>query len=319
MFTKNSIITLQILLLTLFTLPACRENDNPVSSFSVKVGSILFISNKSGSFQLYSMNGDGSNVQQLTTDSTFPIRNASWSPDGSKIAIQSSVGGVTQFGGALYIINADGTNKGLLTSLTVDGPNSLIPLYKGIRGAVWSPDSKEIAFEKTNIPEPLPSSDIFIIGIDGRNERRLATTRMVLKQVLDWSRDGNYITARLTDFSFPQLKERRVIYNLQGVEIKSWQGGGDLIYSTLGDKVAYYDGTIGVIFVMGADGSNVRSIKYNSDLSLDIITWSPGDSELLCNAGNRIFLLNLQTGILNDITPFKDYNGDQYATSWRKR
>ena len=250
-----------------------------------------------------------------------------WSPDGSKIAIASSVGGYPLYGYAIYIINSDGTNRYLLTQPTAGGFDTTYPIYRGASGARWSPDSKEIAFNRARSYEPIPCSDIFIIGVDGRNERRFTMTPTIDKGVSDWSRDGNYISARLTDFYHPDPithfpNVRKVLYNLQGAQVKSWQGGGDLIYSTSGDKIAY-DST-GVTFVMNTDGSNVRSIKYNSDLYLGLISWSPDDTELLCDAAtgdvaNRIYLLNLQTGALKEITPFKDYGGWQSAASWRRR
>ncbi len=52
--------------------------------------SILFESNRGGSFQLYRMASDGANVQQLTTISTEAGQGV-WSPDGSAIAFVSAV------------------------------------------------------------------------------------------------------------------------------------------------------------------------------------------------------------------------------------
>lgn len=108
MVTQNLMTTLQIFLLALFALYACKENSNPVSSggFPVEAGPILFISDKSGSYQLYSMNEDGSNVQQLTNDPNFQICDAKWSPDGEKIVYtQYDANDWSYDNGVLWIIN----------------------------------------------------------------------------------------------------------------------------------------------------------------------------------------------------------------------
>ncbi len=80
-------------ILLLVILSSCRNN--PVDSgggFPAKAGPILFISDKSGTSQLYSMNEDGSDVQQLTDDPNFPILDVKWSPDESRIAVVSLIG-----------------------------------------------------------------------------------------------------------------------------------------------------------------------------------------------------------------------------------
>jgi Tol biopolymer transport system component len=300
---------------------------NPVDwggGFPTKAGPILFISDKSGTSQLYSMDDDGSNVRQLTNDPKFPIFQAAWSPDGKKISVASSVGGVPLFGYAIYIMNSDGTDRYLLTEPRFGGS------YAGATGARWSPDSKEIAFNRTSHPEPIPGSDIFIIDVDGNNERRFIMSPTVLKYATDWSRDGECIAVHEEDWTHrdsttdpPLPPIRKVLYDLQGVEVRSWHGGGDLIYSTAGGKIAY--DTIGAVIVMNADGSNVHSVKYNSDLFMDIRAWSQDDTKLLCEATtngydpNKVFLMNLQTSELTDITPYRDYSGRQSAQSWRRR
>lgn len=300
----------------------CRNPVDWGGGFPTKAGPILFISDKSGTSQLYSMDDDGSNVRQLTNDPKFPIFQAAWSPDGKQIAIASSVGGVPLFGDAIYIMNSDGSDRYLLTQPRFGGS------YAGADGPVWSPDSKRIAFNRTRRPEPMPGGDIFIINLDGSEERGFTTTPTIFKYATDWSRNGKYILSHEEDFhhvedttlGLPTI--RKVLYDTDAIELDSWHGGGNLLYSTVGDRIAC--DSVGIVIVMDADGPNVHAVKYDSDLYMAIRSWSPDDSEILCEATtngyapNKVFLLDLQNGGLTDITPFKDYNGTQAVTSWRR-
>ncbi|MCX6022029.1 MAG: hypothetical protein NTZ05_09935, partial [Chloroflexi bacterium] len=67
---------------------------------------IVFISTRDGSYDVYSMNPDGSNVQRLTSDAAIDARPA-WSPDGKKIVWSSFRSGNQQ----VYMMNADGTKQ----------------------------------------------------------------------------------------------------------------------------------------------------------------------------------------------------------------
>ncbi len=86
--------------------------------FLAEAGPILFVSDKSGTQQLYSMNEDGSNIKQLTNDPEFPIIDAKWSPDGTKIAIVSSISDsltYSLFNNIIFIVNANVADKYQLT------------------------------------------------------------------------------------------------------------------------------------------------------------------------------------------------------------
>ncbi len=55
---------------------------------------------------IYVMNSDGTNKQQLTSDLAYDGQ-PTWSPDGTKIAFVSDRDGNEE----IYVMNADGTNK----------------------------------------------------------------------------------------------------------------------------------------------------------------------------------------------------------------
>jgi Tol biopolymer transport system component len=91
---------------------------------------IAFISDRDGQrFQIYTMNPDGSDVQQITFDPvdkwnprwTFNGTQLAWSPDGSKLLYVAQA--ADSFNGLdLWMINADGTNPIDLTAVDAGRP-----------------------------------------------------------------------------------------------------------------------------------------------------------------------------------------------------
>lgn len=72
---------------------------------------IAFHSDRTGSFQIYVIRKNGSNLQQLT-DSPIGNWSPSWSPDGENIAFHSGRDGNSE----LYVMTRDGTNQRRLTN-----------------------------------------------------------------------------------------------------------------------------------------------------------------------------------------------------------
>jgi TolB protein len=100
---------------------------------------------KAAEERLFTINVDGSGLRRLTSGSTRPV----WSPDGTQLVVLR--------GSSMYVMNADGTNARLLTSLEGDDPQPS-----------WSPDGSTIAFSY--------AGDIYVIHPDGSGLAQVTRT-----------------------------------------------------------------------------------------------------------------------------------------------
>ncbi len=114
---------------------------------------LLYSSQKSGNWELYSSDADGANEGALTT-SPANEQHASWSPDGHRIAYVSDASGITE----LYTMAADG---GSPVQLTHDGASVATPK--------WSPDGTRIVFAS----DVSGAFEVYVIDSDGSNEARV--------------------------------------------------------------------------------------------------------------------------------------------------
>jgi Tol biopolymer transport system component len=132
---KRFVVIFVLLFVTLLLLHGGRVRATDID----EDGKIAFVGNQSGSFQLYTMNPDGSQMVQITNLAPTPLE--SWlpdfSPDGKRLTF--SYGQADASGNPLpdiFVINADGTN---LTQITHDGLSGV---------SRWSPDGIHFTFLK---------------------------------------------------------------------------------------------------------------------------------------------------------------------------
>jgi TolB protein len=78
---------------------------------------LAFASNRSGNFDIWVVNRDGSGLQNLTNSAAYEIA-PTWSPTGTQIAFISDRAGSNQ----LYVMSATGTGTQLLVGQKVDRP-----------------------------------------------------------------------------------------------------------------------------------------------------------------------------------------------------
>jgi Tol biopolymer transport system component len=127
--SKHSCFPLAALLCTVLT------TGTAWATFPGQNGRIVFTANTGGTFQVYTINPDGSDMVQLTN--LPPTQNStlfpSYSPDGLRVAFSNNAPDMPGTSD-LYVINADGTG---LTRLTNDGLSSY---------PRWSPDGTQFVF-----------------------------------------------------------------------------------------------------------------------------------------------------------------------------
>lgn len=92
--------------------------------FSPDGTKIAFVSNRSGDRNIFIMDYDGNNVQQLTFDTAIDIF-PSWSPDSQSIAFVSDRDGDRE----IFIMNVDGSNVRQLTNNDFD---DIYPIWRAI-------------------------------------------------------------------------------------------------------------------------------------------------------------------------------------------
>ena len=127
-------------------------------AFPGTAGSIVFQSNRDGNYELYLANADGSGVKKLLSRPQTDEFNANWSPSGKQIVFQTGPSDGSNFD--IWTVNEDGTGaKAVLEGAT----NDRAPQFC---------DEQTVVFTRQLSPT---SSDVYAIGVDGENLRRLTT------------------------------------------------------------------------------------------------------------------------------------------------
>jgi Tol biopolymer transport system component len=206
---------------------------------------ITFCSNRSGSFQIWAMNADGSNAHIVTNGNHFIFPD--YSPDASVIVF-SGTASATDVNQNVYVINTDGTG---LKQLTTGVGNNQYPTY--------SPNGRRIAFisDRTGVEQ------VWVMNADGSQQTQISHSGVRQDQVPDWSPDGHKIA-----FAQGNIGSGRIwVMNADGSNpMQLTSGPGDdfgTAWSPDGQRIAFVrDFANGdrSVWTMNADGSDQQRL-----------------------------------------------------------
>ena len=122
---------------------------------------ILYQSNRTGNWQIYVMDKDGSKQKRITNDE-YNNNFIDWSPDNKQIAFVSDREGNED----VYIMNMDGSG---IVNLSNNSARDIHPY--------WSPDGTKLLFNSSRDDEE--SFEVYVINIDGTGLKRLTNSKEV--------------------------------------------------------------------------------------------------------------------------------------------
>jgi Tol biopolymer transport system component/tRNA A-37 threonylcarbamoyl transferase component Bud32 len=144
-----------------------------VATPAVESDRLAFASTRDGDYEIYAVNRDGSDLQQLTFNEGIYDYSPNWSPDGAQIAYVSTADGDAE----IMIMNADGSG---IRAITDNNSKDVDP--------DWSPDGEWITFSSNRDGD----FELYIMRPDGSGLRQLTFNDLNDRRPR-WSPDGSQI------------------------------------------------------------------------------------------------------------------------------
>lgn len=260
---------------------------------------IAFISDATGSKELYIMDYDGHNIRQITFDKSIAML-PKWSQDSSYILFTTFRRGVTD----LAWISPDGSRRGTFSA------------QKGLNtsGSV-SPSGEWVVLTLSKDGNP----EIYLMSKDGKQSKRL-TNNQAIDTAPSWSPNGREIVFTSDRAGSPQIyimdaegaNVRRLTFNSPYNDSAAWSPNGDLIAYTVREGRGFN------IYVSNPTGGNPLRITQSGEN--ENATWSP-DGRWIAFSGKRTGKGNIYITRPDgsELTSLGSFTGNCYAPAWSHR
>jgi TolB protein len=251
-----------------FAAAAFHRGDRSTPTAAVANGRIAFSGVDGMTWQIYSVEPNGTGLTQLSDVSDLEVAgDPAWSPDGKRIVyvVQRFHEDGRTDRSDIWIMNADGSDPRPLT----DGPGSSA-------SPAWSPNGTEIAFSRGD------PSNLYVIGADGSGLRRVTslTAGDDSASSPSWSPDGSRIVFSPSGEVEKDLyvvnrdgADERLLLHMPGLQIEpAWSPDNETILFTSFDPAG-----VG-LYAVGADGTN--PIPLTDHRAAQSPAWSPDGRQI---------------------------------------
>jgi TolB protein len=262
------------------------------------LSSIGFASNRSGNFEIWLMDWDGTNQRQITRHNALSIL-PSLSADNERMVYTSFARGTSD----MYIISRrGGARTRVATGLNLN------------TSATFSPISNDIAFVGSVAGNP----DIYLVKDDGTNLRRL-THDSSIESTPEWSPNGRQISFTSGRSGSPQI----YTMDAEGSNVQriSFEGewNDDATWSPDGSQIAYTSRVNGRFQIRIADLATHQSRILAGEGSNEQPAWSP-DGRWIAFQSNRsgkwqIYRMRVDGTDLLQLT----FDGENKDPDWSKK
>jgi len=255
-------------------------------------GRIIFTRLGNGFVDIYAMDVNGKNLQQLTTSYAFDDWGA-WSADTFKILFQSDRIPDTTFTARfqIWVMNSDGSNVSQLTfpNPARDSTGHIKDTTSNYHPA-WSPNGTKIAFGSSRDTNP----EIYVMDPNGSNIVRLTNNPAEDAQPA-WSPDGSKIAFATNRDGNAEIYVMNATDGSGLVNLTN-APASDLApsWSPDGTKIAFQSDrqTDYAVWVMNADGSNPTRLTDPSTAA-GAPSWSPDRTRIAYEQGGDLWVMNI--------------------------